>query len=127
MHSYSISGNTNTHTYCPKQGLTSSISCVNSSLLRNGGFQSCLISLDSDCAAISVYEHKHFLVTSFPSICMFQLIRDYATFKKFWVEKIFFFFLKNLFSPFIQWKIQLNSNIAKYYYNLKYVFYVNIL
>jgi len=33
--------------------LTSSMSWVNSSLLRNGGFQSCLISLDSDWAAIS--------------------------------------------------------------------------
>lgn len=29
------------------------MSWVNSSLLRNGGFQSCLISLDSDWAAIS--------------------------------------------------------------------------
>lgn len=37
----------------PENVLTSNMSCVNSSLLRNGGFQSCLISLDSDWAAIS--------------------------------------------------------------------------
>ncbi len=40
------------------------------------------------------------------------------------------FFLKSLMpskAAFIYYKIQLNSNIVKYYYNLKQLFYIWIL
>lgn len=49
---------TNYHKFWQELRFTSNMSWVNSSLLRKGGFQSCLISADSDCAEFSDKEEK---------------------------------------------------------------------